>query len=143
MSRLATFFKGADIASGAFHPKEYLIATFSTLAEAESAKTELNRTGHNQVIAVSGEEVVLFAQENSHEEGLLGMALTELSRAFGTEAEYGDRDLASAKRGDAFLAVHCPDENSKTEAWHVIKSRHPLVARYYSSGGIEHMVGEI
>jgi hypothetical protein len=143
MSRLATFFKGADIASGAFHPKEYLIARFSTLEEAESAKTELNGTGHSHVIAVPGEEVVAFAQENSHEEGFLGMALTQLSRAFGTEAEYGDKDLESAKNGDAFLAVHCPDENTKTQAWSVLQSKHPLVARYYSSGGIEHLVGEI
>jgi hypothetical protein len=143
MSRLTTFFQGADIAAGAFHAKEYLIASFSNLEEAESARIELNRTGHEHAIAVPGDEVVSFAQESAQEKSLVGMALTQLSRAFGTEAEYGDRDLESAKRGDAFLAVHCPDENSKTEVWNVLQSRHPLVARYYSPGGIEHMVGEI
>ena len=68
--------------------------------------------------------------------------MTELSRVFGTEALYADKDLAAAKKGAAFLAVYCPTEEVKSEAWKFLEPTHPLVARYYSSGGIEHFVGE-
>jgi len=68
--------------------------------------------------------------------------MTELSRIFATEAVYADKDLAAARKGAAFLAVHCPDEENKNMAWKVLEPRHPLVARYYSLGGIEHLTGE-
>lgn len=41
-----------------------------------------------------------------------------------------------------FIAVRCPNEKVKSEAWKVLKPRQPVVARYYSFGGIEHLVGE-
>jgi hypothetical protein len=68
--------------------------------------------------------------------------MTELSRRIGTEAAYADQDLAAAKAGAAFVAVHCPTQKIKAEAWKSLETRHPLVARYYSFGGIEHMAGD-
>jgi hypothetical protein len=61
---------------------------------------------------------------------------------FGTEAAYADRDLAAAKKGAAFLAVHCPNQKIKTDVWRLLEMIHPLVARYYQFGGIEHLAGE-
>jgi hypothetical protein len=143
-SRLSTFFKGADTEFGVFYPTHYLLAVFANLAEANHAKEELNHAGRvdEDVISVSGEEVAQFAEEHLLKDGLWGMLMTELSRIFGTEASYTEKDLAAAKKGAAFVAVHCPVERLKTEAWKFLESRHPLVARYYSFGGIEHLAGE-
>jgi hypothetical protein len=32
--------------------------------------------------------------------------------------------------------------SAKSAAWNILEPTHPLVARYYSLGGIEHFVGE-
>src|ERR1700730_5198506 len=145
MSRLSTFFKDADIEFGVFYPKHCLLAVFENLAEADRAKDELTRAGgrvREDVISVSGEEVVRFAEDHLLKDGLWGVMMTELSRMFGTEALYADKDLAAAKSGAAFIAVHCPTEKAKTAAWKLLEPRQPIVARYYSFGGIEHLAGE-
>jgi hypothetical protein len=144
MSRLSTFFKGADTEFGVFYPNHYLLAVFGSFADANRAKEELNHAGRGDadVIAASGEEVVHFAEDHLLNDGLWGALMTKLSRTFGTEARYADDDLAAAKRGAAFVAVHCPTEEIKMEAWKFLEPRHPFVARYYSFGGIEHLVGE-
>jgi len=148
MSRLSAFFKDADTEFGVFYPKQYLLAIFPNLAEADLAKEQLSHAGRTDedVISASGEEVVQFAEDHLVKDGLWGVLMREFSRRFGTEASYADDDLAAAKKGAAFVAVHCPTEKLKLEAWKVLEPRRPLVARYYSSGGvfdgIEHLVGE-
>jgi hypothetical protein len=144
MSRLSTFFKDGDTEFGVFYPNHYLLAVFGNLAEANGAKEELSHSGRAEedVISVSGEEVVHFAEEHLLKDGLWGILMTKLSAAIGTEATYADMDLAAARKGAAFVAVHCPSEKVKTEAWKFLEPRHPLVARYYSFGGIEHLAGE-
>jgi len=144
MSRLSTFFHGADVEFGVFYPKHCLLAVFENLAEADRAKRVLIGAGFapEDVISVSGEEVVRFAEDHLLKDGLWGLMMTELSRIFGTEAVYADKDLAAAKNGAAFVAVHCPTAEVKTAAWEALQPRHPVVARYYSFGGIEHLAGE-
>jgi hypothetical protein len=144
MNRLATFFKDADTEFGVFYPKHYLLAVFPNLPDADRAKEEFTRAGRldEDVISVSGEEVVQFAEEHMRKDGLWGLLMTKLSRGIGTEASYADKDLAAAKNGAAFLAVHCPTEDLKTQAWNLLEPRRPLAARYYSFGGIEHLAGE-
>jgi hypothetical protein len=143
MSRLSIFFKDADTEFGVFYLTHYLLAVFPNLADADRAKEKLNHAGRadEDVISVSGEEVVHFAEGDLLKDGLRGVLMTELSRMIGTEASYLDKDLAAAK-GAAFVAVHCPTEKLKVEAWKFLQPRHPLVARYYSFGGIEHLAGE-
>ena len=65
--------------------------------------------------------------------------MTDLSRALGTGAVYSDQDLAAARNGAGFVAVICPDETVKTEVWNLLKDAHPIAARYYAPGGIEHL----
>jgi hypothetical protein len=144
ISRLNTFFKDKDIEFGVFYPKHCLLAVFENLADADRAKEQLARAGlgENAVISVSGDEVVLFAEDHLLKDGLWGVLMTQLSRTFGTEAIYADKDLAAAKKGAAFVAVHCPTDEIKSEAWKALEPTHPLVARYYSFGGIEHLAGE-
>lgn len=69
--------------------------------------------------------------------------MQELSRLIGTEEGYTDRDLQLAADGAAFVAVYCPTESRKGEAWRIIEPATPIVARYYALSGIEHLVGEL
>jgi len=144
MSRLSTFFKEADTEFGIFYPKHYLLSAFSNLEDAEHGRKELTSSGtkNEDVISVSGEEVVHFAEDHLVKDGLWGLLMTEFSRVIGTEASYADNDLAAAKKGAAFVAVHCATEDAKIAAWRVLKPTHPLTARYYSAGGIEHLAGD-
>jgi len=143
-SRLSNFFKDADTELGVFYPKHYLLCAYSNFEDAEHARKDLKLSHHKDedVIAASGEEVVHFAEEHLIKDGLWGLMMTGLSRAIGTEAAYADTDLAAAKKGAAFVAVLCPTEDAKSEAWKVLEPTHPLIARYYAAGGIEHLAGE-
>ena len=144
MSRLSTFFKGADTQFGVFYPKHCLLAAFPNLADADRAKQQLNYSGRvdEDLISVSGEEVIDFAHDHLLKDGLWGVVMTEFSRLLGTEASYTDLDLTAAKTGAAFLAVRCPNEKAKAEAWRTLEPNHPLIARYYPFGGIEHLAGD-
>jgi hypothetical protein len=64
--------------------------------------------------------------------------MTEFSRALGTGANYSDEDLTAARNGAGFVAVFCPNETVKIDAWNRLKPIHPIAARYYAPGGIEH-----
>jgi len=99
MSRLYTFFKGADTEFGVFYPNHYLLAVFSSLADADQAKDELRHAGRGDedVISVSGDEVVQFAEDHLLNDGLWGGLMAKVPRMFGTEARYADNDLAAAK----------------------------------------------
>ncbi len=144
MSQLSTFFRDKDVEFGVFYPKHCLLAVFENIEDANGAKKRLTNDGfaNNAVISVAGEEVVHFAEDHVLKDGLWGVLMTELSRTFGTEALYADKDLAAARKGAAFVAVHCPSEKVKTAAWKAIEPTRPVVARYYSLGGIEHLTGE-
>ncbi len=143
MSRLRKFFHGNDAAFGVFYPDSCILASFRDLAGAEHAKSELNEHGLSEedVIAVSGNEVIRFAEGRLRNDGPIGALMTNFSRWIGTEASYTDDDLAAARQGAAFLAVHCSTEKQKNHAWTFIEPRHPLAAHYYSSAGVEHLVG--
>ena len=145
MSQLSNFFKGATSEGGVFYPKHYLVAVFSSRSEADNAKLELRNSGRldEDIISASGAEVVDFSEAQSREGNLVGLVLSAISRTIGTEASYTDRDLAAAKNGAGFIAVLCPNEQVKAKAWSVLTETHPLAARYYAFGGIEHLAGEL
>jgi hypothetical protein len=94
------------------------------------------------VATVPGEEVVLLAAERARNHGLSSLLMQMLSRVFQTEEVYTDQDQELARKGAAFVMVYCPTENRKKKAWQLIESAHPLMARHYAFGGIEHMAGE-
>src|SRR5258708_6516723 len=114
MSRLSVFFKGTDTEFGVFYPKNHLLAIFPNIEAAKEATQELKNfgSGDPEVIYVSGEEVVEFAEEHALKDGFAAALMTQLSRMFGTEALYAEKDLADAKNGAAFVVVHCPTEES-------------------------------
>jgi hypothetical protein len=146
MTELHQFFNhGADTHMGVFYPNGYLIAVFSDLNCAHESEKELRDSGlfgTQEVVCASGEEVILHDQE--HYAGPVHAMMTHLSRMFGTEAQWADRDVQMAREGCALVAVHCPTQKKKRDAWEHLKQRGPLAARYYSLGlgGIEHLAGD-
>jgi len=142
MSRLATFFQGAEKGVGGFYPSQHIVAVYATEADAAAAKKALDSQLHAQgeSICVTGREVLEFAAEHVAHQGLIGGLMRELSSLIGTEEQYVEQDLEAAQRGAAFLAVYCLDEVTKAKIWEVLSSTHPIAARYYSPGGIEHLL---
>ena len=145
MTTLATFFKGSGTQFGIFYPRDYMIAIFKNYAPAEISVRRLRDAGFkpDNAIAVPGEEVVRFAEENLKKKGLWALLMQELSRIFETEEVYADRDLHLASEGAGFVAIHCPTDAVKDNAWTLLEPMHPLVARYYRLGGVEHLKGEV
>jgi hypothetical protein len=144
MSQLAGFFKGSDTRLGVFYPNHALIAIFPDLRQAQRAGGQLRGAGFSsdEALVASGADLVDLVHEESSRNGVLGHLIKALSRFLHTEAVYTDNDVARARRGAAVLAVHCPDDRTKKAAWRLIARTSPLVARYYSFGGIEHLAGE-
>jgi hypothetical protein len=144
MSTLSGFFKGSATHLGLFYPRDYLIAVFSGMETAVMAERRLLEFGFpsEDVAAAPGEEIVNLAGELANHHGLWVLAMQELSRVLRTEEVYTDQDLELASRGAAFLMVYCPTEGQKRKAWQLIEPVHPLMARHYTFGGIEHLVGE-
>ncbi|MCX6596473.1 MAG: hypothetical protein NTV70_08910 [Acidobacteria bacterium] len=144
MSKLSSFFEGSGTNLGVFYPNHYLLATFPNLADAQNAQHFLQMSGYEEdrMISASGRDVISFSEGRAADNGLVGLLMTGLSRLIGTEAVYADQDLAEARKGSAFIAVHCPDEKSKVHIWNLLAPRNPLVARYYTLAGIEHLAGD-
>jgi hypothetical protein len=141
---LADFFKGSETHLGIFDPHHYLIALFPDLAAARKAERNLLDAGFpvDEVIAASGEDLIDLVKEQARHSGLIALIMQGLSRVFETEEVYADHDLRLASRGAGFLAVYASSKSRKREAWMLTEPAGPLVARYYSLGGVEHLTGE-
>jgi hypothetical protein len=144
VSVLADFFHGSETQLGIFAPRHYLIALFPDAVAAQRAERNLLNAGfpEHEVIAAPGEDVVELVKEHARHSSLGTFLMQELSRMFETEEVYADHDLELASRGAGFLAVHAPNQPQKQDAWQLIEPANPLVARYYSLGGVEHLKGE-
>jgi hypothetical protein len=141
MSALTGFFKESDTQMGVFYPKHYLIAVFRNLETAQAAARKLRLSGfaEGEVIAVAGQDIIQLAQEESGPGSFLMQAV---SRFFATEQVSHDSDLDLARHGAAFVAVHCPTDENKQEAWKAVHAEAPLAARYYANDGVEHLAGD-
>jgi len=141
MSQLTGFFKESDTQLGVFYPKHYLVAVFRDSRAAQQAVKELWTAGfaQDEAIAVAGQEFVDLAKE---ETGPGNFVMQALSRFFATEQKTHDSDLQRAQRGAGFVAVHCPTEEGKDQAWAMLQPAGPLAARFYGSAGIEHLAGD-
>jgi len=141
VATLAGFFKESDTKLGIFYPNHYLVAVFDTVAAAGLAANKLRVAGFasDEVIATDGAEVIQLAKQ---ETGVANLLMQGLSRFFATEQIFTDNDLEHARHGAGFLAVHCPTDVVKAEAWRLIRPENPLDARYYGSDGIDHLAGD-
>lgn len=149
MSQLSAFFKGSDTTFGIFYPVHYIVAIFPDDRTAGDAERALRRSIHGKdfeeddVISVPGSEVIRYSNEHLKDSTLGALLMQKLSAMFQTEEIYMKHDLMLAEHGAAFVAVYCPTEARKKEAWEILSSRKSLVARYYALGAIEHLKGEV
>jgi hypothetical protein len=141
MSLLTHFFKESDTQLGVFYPNHYLLGAFWNLETAQRTAKKLRLTGFakDEVIAVAGQDFIKLADE---ETGVGSFLMQALSRFFATEQRSHDSDLYLARHGAAFVAVYCPTEKTKKEAWDTLQPEAPLAARYYANDGIEHLAGD-
>lgn len=144
MSVLAEFFKGSANQMGIFAPRGYVVALFPDLIAATKAERNLLDAGFppDEVIAVSGEDVVALVKEHASHSGVGTFLMQGLSRMFETEEVYADHDFKLASEGAGFLAVHAASDAQKHRAWKLIEPANPIVARHYSLVGVEHFKGE-
>ncbi len=144
MSRLTSFFSDKETRLGVFYPTNHLLAVFPSREDADTAKRELQKTGvrDEEIISATGDEVVRFATTIAVDDGIWGLVMNKISRAIGTEAAYSEEDFDAAQHGAAFVCVHCPTETLKESAWKSLELQHPMAARYYGFGGIEHLAGD-
>ncbi len=141
MSVLSSFFKESDSTLGVFYPRHYLIGVLRNLEVAQRVVDNLHQAGFAQddAMAVGGQEIVELAKE---ETGVGTVFMQGVSRLLATGQIHVDHDLAHARHEAGFLAVHCPTEETMKKAWAIIEPEAPLDARYYTSGGIEHLAGD-
>jgi hypothetical protein len=125
-----------------FYPKHYIVATFSSYEASRQASHALRSAGfpEDEVLAVSGAEMLGFLQDFKHDAGAWGWAMTEISRFFGTEAKVVDEDVRKAKEDSGFLAVHAPTEKEKTTVSGLLKPFSPSEMRWYLPSGVESLV---
>ena len=142
MSKLADFFKGSDTTLGTFYPTHYLVAVVRNPDVAREVLEKLRYAGFtdHDAIAAEGSEIVELMKAES---GLGSFFMQVLSRFFATEQIFADHDLQHAREGAGFIAVHCVSEHLKHEAWSIIAEAGPFDARYYGSGSIEHLAGDL
>lgn len=141
ISKLSAFFGGAKPNWGSSIQRTISSPSFPISRTRFRRRRKLVTSGvHDEdALAAAGEEVVHFAEESMREKGVAGLLMVELSRVIDTEAAYSDRDLALAKQGAAFVAVHCRTEAAKIAVWKCLEPTHPSSAGYYHFGGIEHL----
>lgn len=142
MTTLTNFFKESDSSLGVFYPKHYIIGTFPTLEKTREAAQALHRAGFSddEVLAAPGSEVFLYFAEFRANAGLWSSAMTALSRAFGTEQVFADDDVAFARSGAGFLAVHSPDDATTARVRALVSPFEPRALHWYQSGGIQCLV---
>ena len=142
MTTLTSFFKEPDSKLGVFYPQNYIISTFPTFEITQQAVHALRKAGFGEddVMAIPATGILEFFEEFRAHAGLWAGVMTMLSRAFGTEQIFADRDVQRAHDGAGFLAIHCPVEADKARIQALLEPFEPVAMHYYQSGGVESLV---
>src|ERR1019366_9921352 len=142
MSRLSTFFKESDESFGVFYPNHYIMATFPTFDAARKATQALRNAGfaEDEVLSITGPELLDFLKEFKHHTGVWGEIMTEVSRFFDTEARKVDDDVLNAEKYSGFRAVHAPTDAEKARIVELVKPFSPLNMRWYLPSGIDNLL---
>jgi hypothetical protein len=141
MNKPVDYFGTSVERMGALYPTHCLIAIFRNQADAELALHKVLNAGFGSsvVIAADGRAVLEFDKD---ETDLARFIMRAVSRFFATEQVFADHDLEDARHGAGFLAVRCPTDDLKNDAWSIMELEAPVDARYYSRLGIEHLAGD-
>jgi hypothetical protein len=139
---LFDFFKGAKTSLGVFYPWKYVIATFPSFEAAKAAGDALRQAGMSgdEVMAVTGEEMLKFFDQLRTETSLFGALMEGLSRVIATEAAFVEADIRRAREGAAFLAIYHPDEADTQRLRELLAPFEPVSMHWYRRGSIESLI---
>lgn len=135
------FFKEGDHSFGMFYPRHYIVAGFTSHAEALATETALRAAGFgtDDVRSATG-EFVANELESMDDASFLDKLKIQISKAVGTEAGYIDDDLELARSGGAFVFVYTPTDDDSSRAMSVIEPLQPVFARRYLPMAIERLI---
>jgi hypothetical protein len=139
-SELYRFFHGAPTTLGVFYPTHYIFASFPTFPSAKEAARALQAAGYGKVIAASSAETLQFMKEIRGDVGLWGAMMASISRFFGTEEVFVDKDAAEARVGAGFLAVYCPRQEEADRIRDLMMPFDPLTMQLYLSSGVQTLI---
>ena len=139
-SELYRFFHGAPTALGVFYPTHYIFASFHAFQDAKNAAHALRVAGYGRVVASTAAETLRFMKEIRDDVGLWGAMMTSISRFFGTEEVFADKDLAEARIGAGFLAVYCPRKEEADHIRDLAAPFDPLTMQLYLPDGIQTLI---
>jgi hypothetical protein len=139
---LFDFFKGAKTSLGVFYPWKYVIATFPSFEAAKAAGDALRQAGMgaDEVMAVTGEEMLKFFDQLRTETSLFGALMEGFSRVIATEAAFVEADIRRAREGAAFLAIYHPDEADTQHLRELLAPLEPISMHWYRRGSIESLI---
>jgi hypothetical protein len=139
-SELYRFFHGAPTTFGVFYPTHYIFASFHVFQDAKNAAHALQAAGYGRVIASSAAETLRFMNEIRGDVGLWGAMMASISRFFGTEEVFADKDLAEARIGAGFLAAYCPRQEEADHIRDLVAPFDPLTMQLYLPDGIQTLI---
>jgi hypothetical protein len=139
-SELYRFFHGAPTTLGVFYPTHYIFASFHAFQDAKNAEHALQAAGYRRVVASSAAETLQFMNEIRGEAGLWGAMMASISRFFGTEEVFADKDIAETRIGAGFLAIYCPRQEEADHIRDLVEPFHPLIMQLYLPGGIQTLI---
>ncbi|SRR5712691_3124440 len=139
---LFAFFKGAKTSLGVFYPWKYVIATFPSFEPAKAARDALLQAGMgaDEVMAVTGEEMLKFFGQLRTETSLFGALMEGFSRVIATEAAFVEADIRRARESAAFLAIYHPDEADTQRLRELLAPLEPVSMHWYRRGSIESLI---
>jgi hypothetical protein len=141
-SHLWNFFGQEPISMGVFYPKHHIIAAFPSFHQAKEAGGALHQAGFSEeeAVAISSEEMLLFLDEVHLRPSVWGSIMTGLSRVFGTEQVFVEKDIRMAREGAGFAAIYSPVESEKDRIRLLLAPFNPLSMQLYLASGIESLI---
>ncbi len=134
--------KDGDSSFGLFYPKHYTLAGFANLELARKAADALIGHGNpsEDVLVVSGEELIEKITRMDNEAGWLDRMRMKISEFIGTETYFIDQDVTLAKQGGAFVLVYTPEEADGIKVKSVLIATGAEYARRYLNMAIERLI---
>jgi len=138
MSQISEFFKESHTSFGVFYPLHYIVAVFPDVTKARHANRDMVFAGFpaDQAAVFEGKD---FLEHEEKPAGYWNLIMQGVSHAIGAEQLSMEHHVELARKGAAFLIVHCQSNAMKDAAWSKIREAEPIAAHYYTRGYVEHL----
>jgi hypothetical protein len=132
MALTSASFKHGDTEFGIFYPTGYVLSVVP-VAHADRAVSALRDAGFmaDDLVVASGTDVLAYSRKMRADRGLFARFERFVASLYGDEAPLADELVGLAERGDAFVAVHAPDDGATTRVSAAVRAFAPVVLRKY------------